>query len=83
MRHITILGAGLTDPLLALYFARRGYRVDVYEGRPDFRVHGFVGGRSINLALSDRGIRGLAEARVDEVVLRDRGERRSDPKPCG
>jgi len=71
MRHITILGAGLTGPLLALYFARRGYRVDVYEGRPDFRIHGFVGGRSINLALSDRGIRGLAEARVDEVVMRD------------
>ena len=71
MRHVTILGAGLTGPLLALYLARRGYRVDVYEGRPDFRVHGFAGGRSINLALSDRGIRGLAEARADEQVLAD------------
>ncbi len=71
MRHITILGAGLTGPLLALYLARRGYSVDVYEGRPDFRVHGFAGGRSINLALSDRGIRGLAEARADEQVLAD------------
>lgn len=71
MRHVTILGAGLTGPLLALYLARRGYSVDVYEQRPDFRVHGFVGGRSINLALSDRGIRGLEGARVDEEVMSD------------
>ena len=71
MRHVTIIGAGLTGPLLALYLARRGYAVDVYEGRPDFRVHGFTGGRSINLALSDRGIRSLEEARVDEKVLAD------------
>ncbi len=71
MRHVTILGAGLTGPLLALYLARRGYRVDIYEQRPDFRVHGFVGGRSINLALSDRGIRGLEGARVDEEVMRN------------
>ena len=71
MRHVTILGAGLTGPLLALYLARRGYRVDVYEQRPDPRVHGFLGGRSINLALSDRGIRALAGARVDEDVLKD------------
>ncbi|MGE3799936.1 MAG: FAD-dependent oxidoreductase [Candidatus Kapaibacterium sp.] len=71
MRHVTILGAGLTGPLLALYLARRGYHVDIYEQRPDFRVHGFVGGRSINLALSDRGIRGLHEARVEEEVMKD------------
>ena len=71
MRHVTILGAGLTGPLLALYFARRGYRVDVYEQRPDFREHGFAGGRSINLALSDRGIRGLEGARVDDEVMKD------------
>lgn len=71
MRHVTILGAGLTGPLLALYLARRGYHVDVYERRPDFRVHGAGGGRSINLALSDRGIRGLAEAGVEEKVMKD------------
>ncbi len=71
MSNITIIGAGLTGPLLALYLARRGHTVDVYEGRPDFRAHGFAGGRSINLALSDRGIRGLAEARIDEKVLAD------------
>ncbi len=71
MRHVTILGAGLTGPLLALYFARRGYRVDVYEQSPNFREHGFTGGRSINLALSDRGIRGLEGARVDDEVMKD------------
>lgn len=71
MRHVTILGAGLTGPLLALYLARRGYHVDVYERRPDFRSHGAGGGRSINLALSDRGIEALAGARVDEDVMKD------------
>lgn len=71
MRHATILGAGLTGPLLALYLARRGYHVDVYERRPDFRTHGAGGGRSINLALSDRGIQGLAGARVDDEVMKD------------
>lgn len=71
MRHVTILGAGLNGPLLALYLARRGYHVDVYERRPDFRTHGAGGGRSINLALSDRGIRGLAEAGVEDDVMRD------------
>lgn len=71
MRHVTILGAGLTGPLLALYLARRGYHVDVYERRPDFRTHGAGGGRSINLALSDRGIRGLQEAGIEEEVLKD------------
>lgn len=71
MRHVTILGAGLTGPLLALYLARRGYHVDVYERRPDFRTHGAGGGRSINLALSDRGIQGLTGARVDDAVMKD------------
>ncbi len=70
-RHITLLGAGLTGPLLAVYLARRGYTVDLYERRPDMRVHDVGGGRSINLALSTRGIKALAGAGIDHTVLAD------------
>lgn len=60
MKRMTIIGSGLAGTLLALYMARRGYEVEVYEARPDIRVHEIGGGRSINLALSCRGITGLA-----------------------
>lgn len=66
--HIAIAGAGLVGSLLAVMMARRGYRVSVYERRNDPRSKGFVGGRSINLALSDRGWKALAIAGVDEAV---------------
>jgi kynurenine 3-monooxygenase len=55
--------------LLALLLGRRGYAVHVVERRPDMRRHGFAGGRSINLALSDRGIRALERAGIAESVL--------------
>ncbi|UOQ73519.1 NAD(P)-binding protein [Hymenobacter cellulosilyticus] len=51
------MGAGLVGSLLSLFLARRGYQVDVYERRGDMRRGGAVEGRSINLALSDRGWR--------------------------
>jgi kynurenine 3-monooxygenase len=70
-RHITLLGAGLTGPLLAIYLARRGYTVDLYERRPDMRVRDIGGGRSINLALSTRGINALAAVGIDRAVLDD------------
>ncbi len=70
-RHITLLGAGLTGPLLAIYLARRGYQVDLYERRPDMRIRDIGGGRSINLALSTRGINALHEVGVDAAVLGD------------
>lgn len=63
--EVKILGAGLVGSLLTLMLARRGYRVKVFERRPDMRIQSAIGGRSINLALSDRGWRGL-----DEVGLR-------------
>ncbi len=66
--HIAIAGAGLVGSLLAVIMARRGYRVSVYERRRDPRAKGFIGGRSINLALSDRGWKALALAGVDEAV---------------
>lgn len=67
--RVTIVGAGLAGSLLACYFGRRGYRVGVYERRPDPRERGFIGGRSINLALSTRGIAALAHAGLDEQVM--------------
>lgn len=64
-----IIGAGLAGALMACYLGQAGYRVSVYERRPDPRVHGFVGGRSINLALSTRGITALAEVGLSDKVL--------------
>ncbi len=68
--QILILGAGLAGSLLAIYLARRGYRVAVYEKRPDIRHHDAETGRSINLALSHRGIRALEEVGIAEQVLK-------------
>jgi len=69
MSRVNIIGAGLAGCLLANYLGRKGYRVHVYERRPDPRVAGYAGGRSINLALSARGLWGLAGVELDEVVL--------------
>lgn len=60
-RHITIVGAGLVGSLLSIYLTKRGYKVSVYERRMDMRSHIMGAGRSINLALSNRGIRALEE----------------------
>jgi kynurenine 3-monooxygenase len=56
---ITVMGAGLVGSLLSLYLARRGHAVQVFERRADPRRAGFAEGRSINLALSDRGWKAL------------------------
>ncbi|MDN5924535.1 MAG: FAD-dependent oxidoreductase, partial [Xanthomonadales bacterium] len=66
---ITIIGAGLVGALLATLLAQRGKRVHVFEKRPDPRQQGFAGGRSINLALSERGIHALRAAGLAEQVL--------------
>lgn len=63
---ITIVGAGLVGALLATLLAQRGFRVDVFERRPDPRKAGFLGGRSINLALAERGWHGLRVAGMQE-----------------
>ncbi|HET8819095.1 MAG TPA: FAD-dependent monooxygenase [Xanthomonadaceae bacterium] len=66
---LTIVGAGLAGALLATLLARRGWSVEVFERRGDPRVHGFVGGRSINLALAERGLHALRAAGADAAVL--------------
>lgn len=68
-QHITLIGGGLVGALLAQQLAGRGFRVDVYEKRPDPRVAGFVGGRSINLALAERGLHALRQAGLADDVL--------------
>lgn len=67
----TIVGAGLAGTLLACYLARAGQRVDLYEKRSDPRSQTPERGRSINLALSVRGIAALREVGLAERVLRD------------
>ncbi len=59
---ISLIGAGLNGPLLALGLVQRGFDVEIYERRPDMRKVRISAGRSINLALSTRGIHALAEA---------------------
>jgi kynurenine 3-monooxygenase len=66
---ITIAGAGLAGALLAILLARRGWSVDVFERRADPRRAGFEGGRSINLALAERGLHALREAGLTETVM--------------
>ncbi|RMA57799.1 FAD-dependent oxidoreductase [Ulvibacter antarcticus] len=63
--HILIVGAGLCGSLLTLRLAQRGYMVTLIEKRPDLRQVEQDAGRSINLALSDRGLRGLRLAGID------------------
>lgn len=67
-RHANILGAGLCGSLLGILLAKRGYAVTIREARPDPRKVSQSAGRSINLALSARGIRGLRHAGIFERV---------------
>ncbi len=68
-KSLTIVGAGLAGALLATLLARRGWRIDVYEKRGDPRIKGYEGGRSINLALAERGRNALRQANADEPVM--------------
>jgi kynurenine 3-monooxygenase len=65
-----LIGSGLAGGLLAAYLGRRGYEVDLYELRADPREGNIVGGRSINLALSTRGIHALEQLGIADEVLR-------------
>lgn len=69
-RSITIIGAGLAGALLATLLAQRGWKVDVFERRGDPRLHGYAGGRSINLALAERGLHALRQAGTDPDVMK-------------
>ena len=80
---IAVVGAGLVGALIATLLTQRGFRVTVYEKRPDPRKAGFAGGRSINLALAERGLHalratGLADKVLEQAVMM-RGRMVHDP----
>lgn len=68
--HILIVGAGLCGTLLAIRLAQRGYQVSLYESRTDMRTTTTESGRSINLALSPRGLLALDMVGIKEEILR-------------
>jgi len=65
-----LIGSGLAGGLLAAYLGRRGYDVDLFERRSDPREGNLVGGRSINLALSTRGIHALEQIGIADEILK-------------
>ena len=67
-KKITLIGAGLTGPLMASYLAKQGFLVDIYERRSDMRKLRISAGRSINLALSVRGIIALKEVGIFDNI---------------
>jgi kynurenine 3-monooxygenase len=73
---VIIVGAGLVGSLWAVFMARRGYHVQVYERRPDMRAAGYRGGRSINLAMSERGWKA-----IEMAGIRDKIEKTALPMP--
>jgi kynurenine 3-monooxygenase len=70
MAKFVLIGSGLAGGLLATYLGRRGYEVDLYERRADPREGNMVAGRSINLALSTRGIHALEQIGIADEVLK-------------
>src|SRR3954469_10674021 len=64
-----LIGSGLAGGLLASYLGKRGEEVELFERRPDPRAGNFVGGRSINLALSTRGIHALEQLGIAGEVM--------------
>jgi kynurenine 3-monooxygenase len=69
--RFVLIGSGLAGGLLAAYLGRRGYEVDLYERRADPREGNIVGGRSINLAISTRGIHALEQIGIADEALRN------------
>jgi kynurenine 3-monooxygenase len=70
-QKITIVGGGLSGSLLAIYMAKRGFEVNLFERRPDMRKESLYQGRSINLALSTRGLNALSKVGLDVEILAD------------
>jgi kynurenine 3-monooxygenase len=71
MKSVTIVGAGLVGSLLSIYLAKRNYKVTLVERRGDMRTSNVDRGRSINLALSTRGLAALEEVGLAEVIRKN------------
>lgn len=70
-QKILLVGGGLSGSLMAIFLAKRGFDVHLFERRPDMRKGGVAAGRSINLALSARGINALEKVGLADRVLHD------------
>lgn len=68
---INIIGGGLSGSLLAIYLAKRGFEINLFERRPDMRKNKMSAGKSINLALSVRGLRALEKVGLDKEIMSD------------
>ena len=69
-KDVTIIGAGLVGSLCALYMVKRGYKVNVYDRRQDLRSEIITAGKSINLALSERGWTSLRKVGIEDEVMK-------------
>ena len=69
-KDITIVGAGLVGSLCAVYMTKRGHKVTIYERRKDLRSEIIAAGKSINLALSERGWTALKKVGIAEQVMK-------------
>src|SRR5688572_33200361 len=69
-QRVTVVGAGLVGSLLSMYLARRGFQVYVLERRPDMLREEIGAARSINLAISTRGLHALRQVGLEEEALR-------------
>ena len=67
-QHITLIGAGLVGSMMAIFLGKRGYKVTVFEKLPDIRKEKISAGRSINLALANRGIRPMQQLGIMDKV---------------
>ena len=68
-KKIAIVGSGLVGSLLSIYLSKKGYIVEIFESRDDMRKEAFSAGRSINLALSNRGRRALREVGIENKIM--------------
>lgn len=68
MKQATIVGAGLVGSLWAVYLAKAGYKVNIFEARPDIRKADITAGKSINLALSNRGWKALRTVNLEDKI---------------
>jgi len=69
-KPMAVVGAGLVGSLLAIYLSQRGYKVELFERRDDMRAGNMAGGRSINLALSDRGWKALKGVGIADEIMK-------------
>lgn len=70
MERMVVVGTGLVGSLLAVYLARQGHQVDIYDRNPDMRATYNGSGRAINLTLCDRGFKALDAVGVGDAIRR-------------